>query len=144
MKRASQRQLPTYASHMSVTAWLDLGLVLLLVFVVAVPFLRREQRMPETLAASASEASAPVTHDPQKPQIQLVVQPDQIITLDGKKVSGEKLMTELRKKIQSRPDSGVLVVMPSNFAAGPLARLMEEMHKAGVKRTAVEVSTPGK
>lgn len=144
MKRASQRQLPTYASHMSVAAWLDLGLVLLLVFVVTVPFLRRERLVPQTPAAAATETPAPATAEPPKQQIRLVVQPDQIITLDGKKVSGEQLMSELRKKIQSRPDSGVLVVMPANFAAGPLARLMEEMHKAGVKRTAVEVSDPGK
>lgn len=144
MKRASQRQLPTYASHMSVAAWLDLGLVLLLVFVVTVPFLRRERLVPQTPAAAATETPAPATTEPPKQQIRLVVQPDQIITLDGKKVSGEQLMSELRKKIQSRPDSGVLVVMPANFAAGPLARLMEEMHKAGVKRTAVEVSDPGK
>lgn len=144
MKRASQRQLPTYASHMSVAAWLDLGLVLLLVFVVTVPFLRRERLVPQTPAAAATETPTPAPTEPPKQQIRLVVQPDQIITLDGKKVSGEQLMSELRKKIQSRPDSGVLVVMPANFAAGPLARLMEEMHKAGVKRTAVEVSDPGK
>lgn len=142
MKRASQRQLPTYMSQVSVTALLDLGLVLLLAFVVTVPFLRREQVV---IPASASLAAGPVEQDvPQALQIKLVIHPNQEITVNGKKVTGEQLMPEVRQKILSRPDSAVLVVMPSNFAAGPLARLMEELHKAGVKRTAIEVSESGK
>ena len=75
MKRASQRHLPVYVSQISVTALLDLVLVLLLVFVVVVPFLRREKM------DVASDRLRPVEEKAQPPThlIKLAIQPDQSI-----------------------------------------------------------------
>ncbi|MCW0219180.1 MAG: biopolymer transporter ExbD [Prosthecobacter sp.] len=135
MKRASQRHLPVYVSQISVTALLDLVLVLLLVFVVVVPFLRREKM------DIASDRLRPVEEKAQPPThlIKLAIQPDQSILLNGKAVSGELLLPTLTELIGKKPETGVLVQMPDNFAAGALARLMDEMHRAGVKQTSVEV-----
>ncbi|HEY1083871.1 MAG TPA: biopolymer transporter ExbD [Prosthecobacter sp.] len=136
MKRASNRQLPLYVNQVSVTALLDLVLLLLLCFVVAVPLLRREKApAPPVSEAAGSTASKPAPGH----VLTLKVQPDQTLWLEGKPVTGETLISSLRKRITEKPDAGVLVQMPSNFAAGSLARLMEEMHRMGVKHTAVEV-----
>ncbi len=135
MKRASQRHLPVYVSQLSITALLDLVLVLLLIFIVVVPFLRREKSDEPVVVIVPAE---PKSQAPEA-KIDLRIQPDQSILLDGKKVTGENLMPELKNLMSAHPDSGVLVQMPANFAAGSLARLMEEMHRAGVRHTAVEV-----
>ncbi len=135
MKRVSQRHLPVYVSQVSLAALLDLVLILLLAVILVVPLLRREKVIEKV----------PVTPDPgikssmPTAKVDLRIQPDQSILLDGKKVTGEQLLPELKKILSAKPDCGVLVHMPANFAAGSLARLMEEMHRVGVKHTAVEV-----
>lgn len=135
MKRASQRQLPVYVSQVSITALLDLVLVLLLVFIVAVPFLRRENRSTEGEEASmvVSEKAAPSA------VIELNIRPDQSLLLNGRAVTGTQLMPTLKELLAVKPESGVLVKMPANFAAGELANLMDEMHQVGVRQTSVEV-----
>lgn len=141
MKRASQRGLPVHVSQVSLAALLDLVLVLLLAFVVAVPFLRR-MKAPEKVVVETTTQVLPNATPAAK--IELSIQPDQSIRLDGQVVTGAQLLPALKKFLESKPESGVLVRMPANFAAGPLARLMEEMHRAGVKQTAVEVVDGGK
>lgn len=135
MKRASQRHLPLYMNQVSITALLDLVLVLLLVFLVAVPLLRREKAVETMVTLPAPEAQKKVPAF----KVTLSILPDQVLLLDGDKVTGEKLMPEIRQRLAKHPEMAVLVKMPSNFAAGSLARLMEEMHRAGVRQTAVEV-----
>lgn len=135
MKRASQRHLPLYMNQVSITALLDLVLVLLLGFLVAVPLLRREKAVEKTAAVPAPEVREKVPAF----KVTLSILPDQVLLLDGEKVTGEKLMPEIRQRLAKKPEMAVLVKMPSNFAAGSLARLMEEMHRAGVRQTAVEV-----
>lgn len=141
MKRASQRHLPVYVTQVSVTALLDLVLILLLTALVAVPLLRRSagKDAPPVPAVAVAEVSKEPAH-----QIELKIQPDQTIVLAGKVVSGDLLLAGLKQLLAQQPDSGVLVKMPSNFAAGSLAKLMDEMHRAGVKKTAVEVIENGK
>ncbi|MES2738743.1 MAG: biopolymer transporter ExbD [Verrucomicrobiota bacterium] len=140
MKRASQRDLPVHVSQVSLAALLDLVLVLLLAFVVAVPFLRRVKAPEKVVAETAQVLPNPTP----AAKIELRIHPDQSIRLDGQVVTGAQLLPSLKKLLESKPESGVLVRMPANFAAGPLARLMEEMHRAGVKQTAVEVVDGGK
>lgn len=135
MKRASQRHLPLYMNQVSITALLDLVLVLLLVFLVAVPLLRREKAVEKVVVLPAPEPQKEVPAF----KVTLSILPDQVLLLDGEKVTGEKLMPEIRQRLAKNPEMAVLVKMPSNFAAGSLARLMEEMHRAGVRQTAVEV-----
>lgn len=141
MKRASDRHLPVYVSQVSVTALADLALVLLLVFVVTVPFLRRH--VPVIQEVTSSHAVSAKDKKPAKTVV-LGILPDQTLRLDGRQVKGEELMRELKKLAESSPETGVLIKMPSNFAAGGLARLMEEMYKAGIHHTAVEVTDPAK
>lgn len=141
MKRASQRHLPVHVNQVSVTALLDLVLILLLVALVSVPLIRKSKTEPVIKASAVTEVAKPV---PPKNQIELKIQPDQTIVLAGKKVTGDHLLAALKGLLAVQPESGVLVKMPSNFAAGSLARLMEEMDRAGVKQTAVEVIEGGK
>lgn len=140
MKRASQRHLPVHVSQVSVTALLDLVLILLLVALVTVPLLRNQK---PAATHQAPVATLDLNRAP-KSQIELKIQPDQTIILAGKKVTGDHLLAALKGLLVEQPDSGVLVKMPANFAAGSLARLMDEMHRAGVKQTTVEVFESGK
>lgn len=143
MKRASQRNLPVYVSQVSVTALADLALVLLLVFAVAVPFLRRPAPVIQEVPVIPAGMNPLADLKPAK-KVVLSILPDQTLRLDGRQVKGEQLMKELKKLAEKSPETGVLVKMPSNFAAGGLARLMEEMNKAGIRSTAVEVTEPAK
>lgn len=141
MKRASQRHLPVHVNQVSVTALLDLVLILLLVTLVSVPLLRRPKAEPLIAIPPVTDVAKSASP---KNQIELKIEPDQSIILAGKKVTGDHLLTALKGLLAAQPESGVLVKMPANFAAGSLARLMEEMHRAGVKQTAVEVIESGK
>lgn len=140
MKRYSQHHLPVYVTQVSVTALLDLVLVILLVFVVAVPFLRREK---STEVPVVKVAEVTPVREPQS-KVLLRIHPDQSIWLDEKRVSGDQLLTALKARLAKEPELGVLIRMPENFAAGSLARLMEEMHRAGVRQTSVEVVNTNK
>jgi biopolymer transport protein ExbD len=119
----------------SVTALLDLVLILLLVTLVSVPFIRGRASGTSTPTQPAVE----IAQGPPESKIELSIHPDQSLWLDGKKVSGADLLSALKKRLDAKPESGVLVNMSANFAAGSLASLMEEMHKLGVKRTSVNV-----
>lgn len=137
MKRISQRQLPVYVNQIGLAPLLDLVLVLLLVLLVTLPLLRRERLSGSDLLKQTPTATTEI--EAPKVQVKLRIAPDQSIWLDQEKVVGALLLDRLKEVVAKHEGVGVLIEMPDNFAAGSLARLMQEMHRAGVQRTAVEV-----
>jgi biopolymer transport protein ExbD len=130
MKRASQRHQLRLISEISVTPLLNLVLVLLLVFLLAVPLLKKE-------AALTLPDAPPVTAT-------LAMAPDQSIKLNDAAVPHEALLAELKKLIASQPDTGVIVQLDGRLPVQNLVEVMAVLKAAGVRRTAVAAAEPKK
>jgi len=143
MKRISQRQLPVFVSQIGIAPLADLAFMLMLVLLVTVPLLRRERMNVTEPQPTGETAPVEVAATPTAPttQLKLKISSDQTLWLNGIKIPGDHLLQLLKTEIAKHQDKdvGVLIEMPENFAAGPLAQLMDEMHRAGVKKTSVVV-----
>ncbi len=122
-RRAGSREL-RLISEISITPALSLVLVLLLAFLIACPFLQGGHD-----AASGEASPAEVAT--------LVVDASRNLMLDDKAVGRDDLNEVLRKRLQSKPETGVLVRMPADLPAQFLVDLMESLKQAGVSKTAV-------
>ncbi len=132
MKRISNQRLPGYVTQVGLTPLLDLVLILLLVFMVAVPLLKKDKKGP--LSASAPER-------PPEPSsiVDLVIAADQTTILAGEKLSSEAIVPAVRKRLVTEPDLGILVRVPESMSARQLTLIMDTLQRAGLRHTRVEM-----
>ena len=136
MKRLSNQHLPRMVSDIQVTPFLDLMLLLLLTVVVLVPIL---QGGPEDAAlAELSDFTPPGR------SIELIVSEDLSLNLDGQGIEANVLIPDLKQRMIADPLLGVVTRVPPTLSAPRLLEIMQALHTAGVKRTAVLVGTSSK
>ena len=136
MKRLSNQHLPRIVSDIQVTPLLDLMLLLLLTVVVLVPIL---QGGPEDAAlAELSDLASPDR------TIELIVSEDLSLNLAGKGIEAKDMIADLKQRMIADPLLGVVTRVPPTLSAPRLLEIMQALHTAGVKRTAVLVGTPSK
>ncbi len=136
MKRLSNQHLPRMVSDIQVTPLLDLMLLLLLTVVVLVPIL---QGGPEDAAlAELSDFTPPGR------SIELIVSEDLSLNLDGQGIEANVLIADLKQRMIADPLLGVVTRVPPTLSAPRLLEIMQALHTAGVKRTAVLVGTSSK
>ena len=133
MKRLSNQHLPRMVSDIQVTPLLDLMLLLLLTVVVLVPVL---QGGPEDAAlAELSDLTSPDR------TIELIVSEDLSLSLAGKAIEAKDMIADLKQRMAADPLLGVVTRVPPTLSAPRLLEIMQALHTAGVKRTAVLVGT---
>ena len=136
MKRHSNQHLPRMVGDIQVTPLLDLMLLLLMTVVVLTPIL---QGGPEDAAlAELSDLTAP------ERTIELIVSEDLSLKLAGKEIKDSDMIADLKQRMTSDPLLGVVARIPPTLSAPRLLLIMEALHAAGVKRTAVLVGTSSK
>jgi biopolymer transport protein ExbD len=136
MKRLSNQHLPRMVSDIQVTPLLDLMLLLLLTVVVLVPIL---QGGPEDAAlAELSDLTPPDR------SIELIVSEDLSLNLAGQGIEAYELIADLKQRMIADPLLGVVTRVPPTLSAPRLLEIMQALHTAGVKRTAVLVGTSSK
>ena len=136
MKRFSNQHLPRMVSDIQVTPLLDLMLLLLLTVVVLVPIL---QGGPEDAALAEWSALS----SPDK-TIELLVSEDLSLNLAGKRIEAKDMIADLKQRLVAEPLLGVVARVPPTLLAPRLLEIMQALHAAGVKRTAVLVGTSSK
>jgi|GEM_PF-1827633 hypothetical protein len=136
MKRFSNQHLPRMVSDIQVTPLLDLMLLLLLTVVVLVPIL---QGGPEDAALAEWSALS----SPDK-TIELLVSEDLSLSLAGKRIEAKDMIADLKQRLVAEPLLGVVARVPPTLLAPRLLEIMQALHAAGVKRTAVLVGTSSK
>jgi len=136
MKRFSNQHLPRMVSDIQVTPFLDLMLLLLLTVVVLVPIL---QGGPEDAALAEWSALS----SPDK-TIELLVSEDLSLSLAGKRIEAKDMIADLKQRLVAEPLLGVVARVPPTLLAPRLLEIMQALHAAGVKRTAVLVGTSSK
>ncbi|MBE7498653.1 MAG: biopolymer transporter ExbD [Verrucomicrobiaceae bacterium] len=129
MKRLSNRRQLRLISEVSITPLMDLVLILLLVFVIAAPLLKKDKALALPPASPAPEAPKSV--------VRLFVFKDQSVTLDGAMLARVDLPSALKQLVAQRPGAGVEVRAHRELNVQHLLEVMEMVKEAGVTRTAV-------
>jgi biopolymer transport protein ExbD len=136
MKRYSNQHLPRLVSDIQVTPLLDLLLLLLLTVMVLVPIL---QGGPGDVAlVDLADVTAPDT------SIELIVSEDLSLNLAGKGIEAKDMIADLKQRLLADPLLGVVTRVPPTLLASRLLEIMQALHAAGVKRTAVLVDATSK
>ncbi len=129
MKRLSNRHQLRLITEISVTPLMDLVLILLFVFVIAAPLLKRDKAL--TLPTATMKTDAP------KSVVRLFVHNDLSVTLDGAMLARANLPSALQQLVAQRPGVGVEVRMHRELRVQELVEIMDILRDAGVAQTAV-------
>jgi len=131
MRRVSNQRQLRLVTEISITPFMDLVLVLLLVLFVSVPLLKAGRSLLPITAAPA-----PVTPPPQTVTV-LQVNADQSVTLDGAILARVNLPGALKQFSKDKPDIGVEVRIHQALPVQHLLETMSMLEEAGIQKTAV-------
>jgi biopolymer transport protein ExbD len=119
-------------AELNVTPFVDVMLVLLVIFMVVAPQLTRET--PVDLPA-AEHARAADTGD----RLVLAVRADGSLTLDGLAVARDDLSVRVREALSGRTDGALLLQADRAVSHGTVVEVLDECRSAGV--TAIGIIT---
>jgi len=131
MKRVSNQRQLRLITEISITPMLDLVLVLLFVFLLAAPLLKRDKTLQPPQPAVALGEEAP------KSSVRLFVHKDHSVTLDGAMLARAALPSALKQLVAQRPGAGVEVRMHRDLSVQQLVDVMDMLTAAGIRKTAV-------
>lgn len=131
MKRVSNQRQLRLITEISITPMLDLVMVLLFVFMLAAPLLKRDKTLMPQQPAEALGEDAP------KSSVRLFVHKDQSVTLDGAMLARAALPSALKQLVAQRPGAGVEVRMHRDLSVQQLVDVMDMLTAAGIRKTAV-------
>ena len=129
MKRLSNSRQLRLITEISITPLMNLVLIVLFVFVIAVPLLKRDKAM--ALPAATVKTDAP------KSSVRLFVHKDLSVTLDGAMLARADLPSALKQFVAQRPGAGIEVRMHRDLSVQKLVEVMDVLRDAGVSQTAV-------
>jgi biopolymer transport protein ExbD len=131
MKRVSNQRQLRLITEISITPMLDLVLVLLFVFMLAAPLLKRDKTLQPPQNAIVLGEESP------KSSVRLFVHKDQSVTLDGAMLARASLPSALKQLVAQRPGAGVEVRMHRDLSVQQLVDVMDMLAAAGIGKTAV-------
>lgn len=132
MNRASNRHQLRLITQISVTPLLDLVLILLFVFVMTAPLLKKDAAL-----------AAPVPSPSEAPTLTVTLALDigGAVKLEGAAaIPSVQLPATLKKLVAEKPDAGVIVQTPPDLPVHKLVEVMTMLKEAGVKHTAVSAT----
>ena len=134
MKRHSNRHQLRLITEISITPLLDLVLVLLFVFLLAVPLLKADKSLlttPVPTPPPTASSAAPTE------TMTLLVNSDQSVTLNGAMMARADLPVSLKQLVQRKPGIGIEVRMHRDLPVQQLVETMQLLEEAGIQKTAV-------
>jgi biopolymer transport protein TolR len=129
--RLERTRLPKPLSDINMTPLIDVMLVLLVIFMIAAPFMssRLPLDLPQTDAAQAATAEASLT---------LSVTPQGQAFLNDQAVADDALAQRLREASQNNPDTELLLRADKSVPYGRIAHLLGLIQGAGLTRIGFE------
>jgi biopolymer transport protein TolR len=123
----------TTLSEINVTPFVDVMLVLLIVFMVSAPLLQQgiDVNLPKVKADSLPQTEEPIV---------LTVINSQNFKLDGKTISKSTLQSKLEKLARSGNRPQVLVQADKKVAYGTVIEVMADIKNAGIKQVGLVTS----
>lgn len=128
---ASDDELPSI-SEINVTPFVDVVLVLLVIFMVTAPMLVREQMNVNLPKAESGEKSA-------SEQIAIVLEKDGVIKIQKKVVTFEQIEGEIKTLIASNSNAQAVISADQDSKHGDVVRVMDLVKKAGLSRFAIQI-----
>src|ERR1700712_900440 len=121
-------------AEINVTPWVDVVLVLLIIFMVVTPMLTRgrEVQLPVAQAAGADHESIDA--------IVLTVSADKTLWLENHKVSGAKLADELKSRLSQNPSTQtVLIKADASVTVKDLRPVLQKLKTVSISQIAFAV-----
>ena len=133
--KGRRRQQLRPMNEINVTPFVDVMLVLLIVFMVTAPLLTVgvPVDLPETEASQISDDQEPVV---------ITIKADGAIALQSRVVNEEELILRLEAIERSDSDTRVFVRGDRNVAYGEVARIMSLVQNSGFSRIALVTTLP--
>ncbi len=128
---SGQEEMPTI-SEINVTPFVDVVLVLLVIFMVTAPMLVREQMNVNLPKASSGEKSAAKS-------VSIVIDKAGMVLLMEKPVPMELLGDEIKKLLAESPDAQAVISADEESRHGDVVKVMDILKSAGLSRFAIQI-----
>lgn len=128
---SSDDELPAI-SEINVTPFVDVVLVLLVIFMVTAPMLVREQMSVNLPKAETGEKSA-------AEQIAIVLSKEGTISIQKKVVTFEQIESEIKTLIATNANAQAVISADQDAKHGDVVRVMDLVKKAGLTRFAIQI-----
>ena len=128
---SGQDEMPTI-SEINVTPFVDVVLVLLVIFMVTAPMLVREQMNVNLPKASSGEKTAAKS-------VSIVIDKTGTVLLMEKPVPMESLGDEIKKLLAESPDAQAVISADEESRHGDVVKVMDILKGAGLSRFAIQI-----
>jgi biopolymer transport protein ExbD len=122
----------TSISEINVTPFVDVVLVLLVIFMVTAPMLVREQMNVNLPKAQTGEKSAAQA-------ISIVISKEGAILFMDKPATIEQIEGEIKSIVAKSPDSQAVISADTETKHGDVVRVMDAIKKAGLTKFAIQI-----
>jgi biopolymer transport protein ExbD len=119
-------------SEINVTPFVDVVLVLLVIFMVTAPMLVREQMSVNLPKAESGEKSA-------SQSVVIVIDKAGSITIADKPVSSEQLEGEIKTLIAKTPNAQAVISADQDSKHGDVVHVMDVVKRAGLTHFAIQI-----
>lgn len=119
-------------SEINVTPFVDVVLVLLVIFMVTAPMLVREQMSVNLPKAQSGEKSV-------SEQITIVIEKEGKVTIQKKPVIFEQIESEIKSLMMASPNAQAVISADQDSKHGDVVRVMDLVKKAGLTRFAIQI-----
>jgi biopolymer transport protein ExbD len=119
-------------SEINVTPFVDVVLVLLVIFMVTAPMLVREQMNVNLPKAQSGEKSA-------SQAITILINKDGKVMLMEKTVQFDQIEDEVKKLIASNPNAQAVISADQDAKHGDVVKVMDAVKHAGLTRFAIQI-----
>jgi biopolymer transport protein ExbD len=123
MKRAMRR--PKLMSEINITPFTDVVLVLLIIFMIATPFIYQSSMKVQLPKASKSEETSR--------DIIININAQGEVFLEDKKLDLDTLKYRLTAMVRSKPDTSVIINGDKNARYDSVIQVMDVLTRSGVK-----------
>ena len=122
----------TSISEINVTPFVDVVLVLLVIFMVTAPMLVREQMNVNLPKAQTGEKSAAQA-------IAIVITKDGAVTLMDKPIQMDQIEDAIKAIVAKNPDGQAVISADTDTKHGDVVRVMDLIKKAGLTKFAIQI-----
>ncbi len=128
---SGQDEMPTI-SEINVTPFVDVVLVLLVIFMVTAPMLVREQMNVNLPKAASGEKSA-------SKSVSIVIDKAGTVLLMEKPIAIESLGDEIKRLLAESPDAQAVISADEESKHGDVVKVMDILKGAGLSRFAIQI-----
>lgn len=119
-------------SDINVTPFVDVVLVLLVIFMVTAPMLVREQMAVNLPKAQSGEKSA-------SESLSISISKEGTIQIAGKAIMIDQIIDEIKLQLQKTPNAQAVISADQDTKHGDVVRVIDEIKRAGLNRFAIQI-----